>query len=268
MIEHDDSDYGIDEQPPDNQGFGIGRRTALKTGAVGLADLTGFATTSAAHHQPGHRGGAGTAPGGSGANQFRFAGEEWHFMYASSEPGENTSDSVTLLQLNDVKKSNNWHDLLVFQPSIESSLVTDIGLTGDHDRSRAAAGVLGWIEVTQTGEEDWQMVTVDDDLVDPPELSEIDEEGNLVRSTERLLELARGVVAYNTRDFQAEWDLREITEAIDELDVDDILDTDWDNLFLDLYLKTRSANSFNYTKTVLAGTHDVRLRGAARFRRR
>ena len=183
-------------------------------------------------------------------------------MYASSDEGENTSGIETLLQLNEVKKSSSWQDSLVFQPSIESSLVTDVGLTGDYDRSRAATGVLGWIEIRESDGGDWQMVTVDDDLVAPPDASEIDDEGSLVGDTERVADLARGVVAYNTRDFQAEWDLREITEAIEELDEDDILESDWDELFLDLYLRTRSANSFNYTKTNLPGTHDVRLRGA------
>lgn len=260
-----DNGEGSTEDRHATAGYSIGRRGALKGGAVGLAALAGFASNAAAHHKDGHGdGGGGGGGGGSGANQFRFAGEEWQFMYASSESGENTSEVVTLLELDEVKKSNSWQDSLVFQPSIESGLVTDVGLTGDYDRSRAAAGVLGWIEVRESGGDDtaWQMVTVDDDLVAPPTETEIDAEGGFVGGTERIADLARGVVAFNTRDFQAEWDLRQITDAIETLDDDEILDTEWEELVLDLYLRTRSANSFNYTKTNLPGTHDVRLRGA------
>ena len=263
MNEKDTRERGINDQTATRGGFSINRRTALQGGALGLAALSGFATNAAAHHRPEHsRDNGGGSNGGSGANLFRFAGEEWHFMYASSAAGENTSGIETLVQLDEVKKSNSWQDSLVFQPSIESSLVTDVGLTGDYDRSRAGAGVLGWIEIRESDGGDWQMVTVDDDLVAPPDASEIDDEGSLVGDTERVADLARGVVAFNTRDFQATWDLREITEAIEELDEDDILESDWDELFLDLYLKTRSANSFNYVKTNLPGTHDVRLRAA------
>ncbi|WP_336001192.1 hypothetical protein [Halorientalis halophila] len=264
MSKHDDLDGDIDERAADRDGFGLNRRTALKGSVVGLAALTGFASNAAAHHRDGHGGsqGGSGSPGGSGANQFRFAGEEWQFMYASSDPGANTSEVRTLMRLDDVKKSTSWQDSLVLQPSIESSLVTDVGLTGDYDRSRAAAGILGWIEIRESAGGDWQMVTIDDDLVAPPTETEVDADGEFAGTTERVAELARGVVAFNTRDFQAQWDLREITEAIETLDQDDILETDWDELFLDLYLRTRSANSFNYTKTNLPGTHDVRLRGA------
>jgi len=266
-----------DEDGTDSQdSFAFDRRSALKGGALGLAALTGFASNAAAHHNPGHGGGSGGSGGGggdSGANQFRFAGEEWHHLYASSEPAENSSEIVTLLRVDGVKQSNSWQDSLTFQPSLESSLVTDIGLSGDEDRSRAAAGVLGWIEIAgdTTGGE-WQMVTVDDELVDPPGTDEIDAEGDLVGDTGRKYDLARGIVGFNSRDFRAEWDLTEITEAIDdlqealeELDEDDeteLEETDWDELFLDMYLRTRSTNSFNFTKTNVPGTHDVRLRGA------
>ncbi len=267
MTDHNDT-------TPTSNG-GIDRRTALKGGAVGLAALTGFATNAAAHHDPGHGGGGGGGGGGdSGANQFRFAGQTWDHMYASADDDtENASEIKELLRLEDVKKSNSWQDSLTFLPSIESCLITDIGLTGDEDRSRAAAGVLGWVEIRESGggPEDWQMVTVDNDLVDPPQQSEIDEEGNLVGETERKFNLARGVVGYNTRDFHAEWDLTEITEAIEELqeaveylDEEDEyeFDSDWDELFLDMYIQTRSANTFNLTKTNIPGTHDVRLMAA------
>ena len=257
-------------------GFTINRRNAIASGAIGLAAITGLAGNAAAHHQPGHGGGSGGGGGGgdSGANQFRFAGQTWDYMYASADDdNENASEIKELLRLSEVKKSNSWQDSLTFQPSIESSLITDISLDGDEDRSQAAAGVLGWIEIRESGEGDdaWQMVTVDDDLVDPPQQSEIDEEGNLVGTTERKFNLARGVVGFNTRDFRAEWDLTEITEAIEELqeaieydeEEDEYeFDSDWDELFLDMYIKTRSANTFNYTKTNIPGTHDVRLMAA------
>ena len=259
MTDEDDS-----EATDATDATNVDRRTALKGGAAGLTalGLGSFTTNVAAHHKSGHGSDSGGTAGGSGANQFRFAGESWQFMYASSEPGQNTSEVRTLLRVDEVKKSNSWQDSLVFQPSVESCLVTDVGLTGDYDRSRSAAGVLGWIEVRESGGGDWQMVTVDDDLVTPPTETELDENGEFNGSAERMAELARGVVAFNTRDFQASWDLREITDAIEELDTDDVLETDWDELFLDLYFKTRSSNSFNYVKTNLPGTHDVRLRGA------
>lgn len=269
MAAKDNRDGRTDDTNESSNGFGLNRRSALKGGAAGLTalGLTGFAANVSAHHRNGHGGGnsgGGGSRGDSGANQFRFAGEEWQYLYASSESEENTSEVVTLLELYDVKKSNSWQDSLVFQPSVETSLITNIGLSGDYDRSRAAAGVLGWIEVREsgTGDDGWQMVTVDDDLVDPPTETEIDEEGGFDGDPERVAELARGVVAFNTRDFEAEWDLREITEAIEDLDEDEILESDWAELFLGSYLKTRSANSFNYTKTNLPGTHDVRLRAA------
>ena len=257
---------GIDGGTASGGGFALKRRSALKSGALGLAALTGFASNAAAHHDPNHGGGNGGDGVGSGANQFRFDGEPFvHFSASTGGEGESTSEIRTLLEVDEVKQSNSWQDSLVFQPSIESSLVTDIGLTGDYDRSRAAAGVLGWVEVREsgTGDDAWQMVTVDDDLVDPPEATEVDEEGEFDAGSGRAAELARGVVTFNTRDFVGEWDLTEITEAIEELDEDDdILDTDWDELYLDLYVKTRSANTFNFVKTNLPGTHDVRLRAA------
>ncbi len=271
MTEETKQNRRNEDQTATSNGFALDRRSAMKGGAIGLAALTGLATNAAAHHQPGHGGGSGGG-GDSGANQFRFAGQTWDHMYASAdEETENASEIKELLRLEDVKKSNSWQDSLTFLPSIESSLITDIGLTGDEDRSQAAAGVLGWIEIRESDGGDWQMVTVDDDLVDPPQQSEIDEEGNLIGTTERKWNLARGVVGYNTRDFRAEWDLTEITEAIEELqeaveylDEEDEyeFDSDWDELFLDMYIQTRSANTFNYTKTNIPGTHDVRLMAA------
>lgn len=273
MTGEDTPERGIDNERSADSGFALDRRTAMKTGAVGLAALTGFASSAAADHKPNHGGGGGSG-GDSGANQFRFAGQTWDHMYASTadNEGQNASEIKTLLEIDNVKCSNSWQDSLSFMPSIESSLITDISLDGDHDRSQSAAGVLGWIEIRgdATGG-DWQMVTVDDDLVDPPQQSEIDEEGNLVGTCERKFNLARGVVGYNTRDFRAEWDLTEITEAIEDLadaveyyDEDDVyeFDSDWDELFLDMYIQTRSANSFNITKTNIPGTHDIRLQSA------
>lgn len=261
---------GQEDASEQAQDGGINRRTTLKGSAAALtaASLTSFASNAAAHHLPSHDGGGGGSDGGGsgvtgGANQYRFDGQSMVHMSASSENDQNSSDLKTLLRVDGVKKSHSWQDSLLLQPSIESSLVTDIGLTGDYDRSRAAAGVLGWIEVRESDGGDWQMVTVDDQLVAPPDETEINEKGEFDAGTSRVAELVRGVIAFNSRDFEGAWDLTEITDAIEKLDEDDdILDTDWSELYLDLYIKTRSANTFNFVKTNLPGTHDVRLRGA------
>lgn len=264
MTEEDDPKRRTGDQKPVRDRFTLDRRTAMKSGAVGLAALTGFASNVAADHKDGHdsKGGGGGSVG-SGANEYRFDGQQMtHFSASTDTSSNNTSEVKELLRVDGVKKSNSWQDSLVLQPSIESSLVTNIGLNDDYDRSRAAAGLLGWVEVRESGTDNWQMVTVDDELVAPPTDTEITNEGAFDGDMARKAELARGVIAFNTRDFEGEWDLTEITEAIETLDDEDVLDTDWSELYLDLYLKTRSANSFNFVKTNLPGTHDVRLMGA------
>ena len=200
----------------------IDRRTALRGGAAGLAalGLGGFTTSVAA--KPGNKknddGGSTTT---SAANQFRFAGESWHIMSASSDAGENTAPVTTLMRVDGVKQSNSWQDSLVLQPSLETSLLTDVTVSGGSGTSQAVAGVLGWIEMKDSGagEDAWQMVTVNDELVDPPTASTITDEGDLDASPGRMRELARGIVAFNTRDLALQWDLEALVEAaLDEVE--------------------------------------------------
>ena len=198
-------------------GKGIKRRTALRGSAAGLAalGLTGFASNAAAHHKEGHHddNDGGGNSGTSAANQFRFAGEDWHIMSAASNSNQQTTEVQTLMRVDGVKQSNSWQDSLVFQPSVESSLMTDVNVSGSDGLSRATAGVLGWIEIKpSTGsEDDWQMVTVDDELVAPPTSDNITSAGDY--TYERIHELARGIVAFNTRDLSLEWDLESLVEA-------------------------------------------------------
>lgn len=328
----------IDDGEPveDESTFGLTpyRRTALKGAGAGLAALGmgGFATTTTAHHKDDHGDDSGGESGGSAANQFRFAGEEWTVARATSDPGERVSDIVTLLELHDVKQSNSWQDSLYLNTSIESSLLTEVQVSGSEDTSRSVAGVFGWIEIRPAGggPNEWRMITADDEQASPPTAAEL--ENILDDQNQGLPNLTKGVVAFNTRDFELEWDLVdlveqamfEVIEALDEIedvygDYSDYQDavagdssysehentlvdagvdpstaesyvsrvgeaytwseyqtmvadaTSWDELeaalldldiFLRAYLKTKSANGFNWVTTGTAGDHDLRLRGA------
>ena len=204
-----------------NDGPAVDRRTALKGGAAGLAalGLTGFAANATADAPKNEAGGGGGDGGGGGsngtsaANQFRFAGENWHILSASSSAGENTTEVQTFMRVDGLKQSNSWQDSLVFQPSVESSLLTDVKVSGGKGSSRAVAGVFGWIEIkpSRGTENDWQMVTVDDELVTPPTADDITDASDY--TYERVHELARGIVAFNTRDLDLEWDLESLVEA-------------------------------------------------------
>lgn len=332
---------GEEIEEPARDGYGLNRRTALKGGVAGLTALGmgGFATSpAAAHHKDGHGGdddGDGGSGGESAANQFRFAGEEWTVARATSDSGNRISDIVTLLELNGIKQSSSWQDSLYLNTSVESSLLTNVKLSGGADRSRAVAGVFGWVEISEAGEGDWQMITADNETTDPPTAGALEE--ILDDREQGLANLTKGVVAFNTRDFELEWDLMELIEqamleviqAIDELreiydDIDDyydnrvVLDGSFDeheaglvddgmdpglardfvdslvllyedaggweayqddvaaaedfadleamlldlDIFLRAYLKTKSANGFNWVTTGTAGEHDLRLRGA------
>ncbi|MFB6139415.1 MAG: hypothetical protein ABEJ26_03160 [Halosimplex sp.] len=238
-----------------DDGNGIKRRTALKGSAAGLAalGLSGFATNAAASPKKDSGGNDGT----SGANQFRFAGEDYHIMSASSAAGENTSPVETLMQINGVKQSSSWQDSLVFEPSVESSLMTDVKVSGNDGFSRAAAGVLGWIEIRPSGAGDdaWQMVTVDDELVDPPTASNITDEGDLSGDSDRIDELARGVVAFNTRDLALEWDLESLVEAA-VAEVESVVETLQENYTWSEYQGyVASHNGYNRHESWLA-SHD------------
>ena len=230
------------------------RRTAMKAGTVGLAALGTFTTNAAAHHKAGH-GGSDGGGGTSAANEFSFAGENFHVMKTVSEPGEETVVRE-LMRVEDVKQSNSWQDSLLLQPSVETSLLTDVEVSGTEDASRAFAGVLGWVEIRgdATGGR-WQMVTVDDGLVDPPQSGDLFDSGNV----DRAQEIAQGVVAFDTRDLALEWDLTAITDQITDFDEEAVED---DDLFLDVYMRTKSANSFDWVKTDTGGTNDVRFMGA------
>ncbi|MDS0283274.1 hypothetical protein [Haloarcula onubensis] len=204
----------------------LDRRTALRGAGAGLAALGLGSFTANVAAKPGNGNGGGNdkdggSVGTSAANQFRFAGERWHILSASSDAGQNTSPVETLMRIDGVKQSNSWQDSLVFQPSLETSLLTDVSVSGGSGSSTAVAGVLGWIEMRDTGagEDAWQMVTVNDDLVEPPTASNITDEGGLDASSPgRVRELARGIVAVNTRNLGLEWDLEALVEAaLDEV---------------------------------------------------
>lgn len=252
----------MDEQTPEDErrtddrtsGLTTSRRTAMKAGTVGLAALSSFAANAAAHHKDGH-GDDGGSGGGSAANEFRFAGEDFQVMKSVSEAGEETVIRE-LMRVDAVKQSNSWQDSLLLEPSVETSLLSDVEVNGSEDESRAFAGVLGWVEIRgdATGGA-WQMVTVDDRLVDPPESGQLFDSGNV----DRAQDIAQGVVVFDTRDLALEWDLTAITDEIDDFDEEEVED---DDLFLDIYMRTKSANSFDWVKTDTGGTNDVRFMGA------
>lgn len=191
-----------------NSGLTTSRRTAMKAGTIGLAALGTFTTNAAGHHKDGHGGSDGGGSTISAANEFRFAGEDFHVMRTVSEPGEETVVRE-LMRVDDVKQSNSWQDSLLLQPSLETSLLADVEVGGTEDASRAFAGVLGWVGIrgSATGGQ-WQMVTVDDGLVDPPGSGDLFDIGNV----DRAQEIAQGVVAFDTCDLALEWDLTGITD--------------------------------------------------------
>jgi len=221
---HDEAQSG--EELSTNTRLPVDRRTALRGAGAGLAalGLGSFTANVAAKPGNGNGGGKQNDSGSlatSAANQFRFAGESWHIMSASSDTGQNTSPVETLMRIDGVKQSNSWQDSLVLQPSLETSLLTDVSVSGGSGSSLSIAGILGWIEIKDSGagEDAWQMVTVTDDLVDPPTASNITDEGGLdASSPTRVRELAQGIVAFNTRNMELEWDLEALIEAaLDEV---------------------------------------------------
>src|SRR6056297_3405595 len=153
-----------------NTRFPVDRRTALRGAGAGLAALGLGSFTANVAAKPGNGNGGGNDKdsgtlGTSAANQFRFAGESWHILSASSEARQNTSPVETLRRVDGVKQSNSWQDSLVFQPSLETSLLTDVSVSGGSGSSTAVAGILGWLEIKDSGagEDAWRMVTVTDD---------------------------------------------------------------------------------------------------------
>jgi hypothetical protein len=255
MTEQKEPNEKTDERTPVTDGLALDRRTALKGGAAGLTALGmgGFMTTSA----------VADPDGGDGANQIQVAGATWdHFEGVATSDGA-AAEVVDLLRIDGVKQSNSWQDSLVFNPSLETSLLTDAKLKGGADESETFAGVLGWVEIRDSDGGDWQMVTLDDELRKPPgeddlaDLLTFDEEIDLA-DPDGIPELAQGAVAFNARALELEWDLTAIMEAIED-GTDETVEEE--ELFLDIYLRTRSANTFNFVKTDTGGTHDVRVRG-------
>lgn len=111
----------------------IGRRTALKGGAAGLAAL-GLGTL-----------GAGTAAAES-ADKIYTTGSTLEKLDAEQKnSGDTNSGPVTLLS-GEVKLSTPT-DLLIYT-TMETSLFTSVKQKGKKDdASRAEAGVYGWIEI-------------------------------------------------------------------------------------------------------------------------
>lgn len=235
MTEQADDETSNDEEVPARGGLTVGRRNALKGGAVGLAALglgaigTG---TVAGDHDP--------------ANKVAAAGSDTKIAEVAKNNSDNISTFHTFLGPFEMKTSGDEKQSLVFQPTIESSLFTDVKVKGNDTASTAKAGVLGWIELKgDTTGDVWQMVTAEGNYVDPPS-----DPSALADAFETLDGdndwPVRGVVGFNTRDFKLETDLTK--------------ETDGD--LLALYLRTRSANAFTWIARPVNGTNTVRLRGA------
>jgi len=227
------ADDTTDEQST-NSGPALDRRTTLKGGAVGLAALGLGALgsgTAAADHDP--------------ANKVAAAGSDMKIAEVAKQNSENISEFYTLLGPFDMKTSGDEKQSLVFQPTIESSLFTDVKVKGNDTSSTAKAGVLGWVEIKgdATGD-NWQMVTADGNYVDPPQ-SPSDLADAFTTLDGNSDWPVRGVVGLNTRDFKLETDLTTATDAD----------------LLALYLRTRSANAFTWVARPVNGKNTVRLRG-------
>lgn len=249
----DDTTNGLD--------FGMNRRTALKTGAVGLSaiGLGGLTGSSVVANDP--------------ANKPAAAGSTVDIL--SSAEGSGASKVETLLELNNVKTSGSEQDTLVFQPTIESSIFTRVSSDGTKNGNKnkdkdgtsgwdsvATAGVLAWIEVAgdETGGA-WKMVDVEGNITDE---DPIQNESDFVDSDGNLTGVADSVVVFNSRDFKLEWDIQELIDDVKELqrNVDNVEETEEYDLLLDLLMRTRSANGFNWLVRPINGVNDVRLRGA------
>lgn len=244
----------------DEKASGIDRRTTLKGGAAGLGMLAlgGFGSQSvAAEHEPANK----PAAAGSSVDVF------------SSPEGSEGSTIQTLLEIPNVKTSGSEQDTLVFQPTIESSLFTRVESDGktkgnkDKDTSGtdgwdsvANAGILGWIEVNgdETGGE-WQMVDIEGNLTDEPPIETPDD---LVDADGNLSGVADSVVTFNSRNFKLEWDVQDLIDAVQELQEELYDESEEFDLLLDLLMRTRSSNGFNWIVRGINGVNDIRLRGA------
>ncbi len=253
-----------DEQDSERQstatGTGIGRRAALKGGAAGLGVLAlgGLGSTPvAASHEPANK----PAAAGSTVDVF------------SSPAGSTGSTVQTLLELPNVKTSGSEQDTLVFQPTVESSLFTRVESDGKGNGKKkkdtsgtegwdsvAAAGILGWIEIRgdETGGS-WKMVDVEGHITDQAPL---EAPSDFVDADGTLSGVSESVVAFNNRNYKLEWDVQDLIDAVKELQETVYDESEEFDLLLDLLVRTRSSNGFNWIARGVNGVNDLRLRGA------
>lgn len=233
----------------------VDRRTALKGGAAGLAaiGLGGFAS--------------GSAVAGHSANKVAAAGSDVTALRVESANGRNISRIGDLLGPLEVKTSRNPSQALSLQPTIESSLFTNVFLDKDPDadetgdESEAEAGVLGWIEVNgdATDGQD-KLVTVTGDLVDAPEnAADLIEGGGSQNSfvdtgpgDESLIasEYRAGVVAFDTRAYRMQWNWEDPEDDDEEVDDEE----------MEAHLRTRSAHGFGWIAPV-QGDNTITFKG-------
>lgn len=250
------TDRDIDDE---TDRLSIERRTALRGGAAGLGllALVGIGTSPvAASHEPANK----TSAAGSTVDVF------------SSPTGSTGSTVETLLEIPNVKTSGSDQDTLIFQPTVESSVFTRVESDGTNNGKKkdkdgtegwdsvANAGVLGWIEirVDATGGS-WRMVDVEGHVTEDPPLETpgdfVDDDGNLSG-------VAQSVVTFNSRSFKLEWDVQDLIDAFHDLQETVDGETEEFDLLLDLLIRTRSANGFNWIARGVNGVNDLRLRGA------
>ena len=242
-------------------GFTPDRRSTLKgLGAAGLALAFGGASTGTvvADHNPANK------PAAAGSTVDIFA----------SPAGTDGSTVQTLLEIPGVRTSGSDQDTLVFQPTVESSVFTRVESDGGGGRgnknkdkdgtdgwdSVANAGILGWIEIRGDATDgSWKMVDVAGHITDQPPLETpsdfVDSDGNLSG-------VADSVVTFNSRSFKLEWDIQDLIDAVNELQETVYEESEEFDLLLDLLMRSRSANGFNWIARGVNGVNDLRLRGA------
>lgn len=260
MTGTDNGKQRTDSDRTADRGFPVGRRATLKGGVAGLGLLAlgGVgATPVAASHEPANK----TSAAGSTVDVF------------SSPTGSTGSTVRTLLEIPNVKTSGSEQDTLVFQPTLESSLFTRAKSDGTNNGKKnkdkdgtagwdsvANAGVLGWIEIRgdATGGS-WRMVDVEGHVTDEPPLETasdfVDADGNLSG-------VADSVVTFDSRSFKLEWDVQDLIDAVQDLQETVYGEAEEFDLLLDLLVRTRSANGFNWIARGVNGVNDLRLRGA------
>lgn len=262
MTDTDSSDdTGTADEQTDRNELTVDRRTTVKAGAAGLGlmALGGLGSTPvAASHEPANK----PAAAGSTVDVF------------SSPTGADGSKVQTLLEIPNVKTSGSEQDTLVFQPTVESSLFTRVESDGGGGKGKkkkdtdgtdgwdsvANAGVLGWIEIRgdATGGS-WKLVDIEGNITDQPALESpsdfVDSDGNLSG-------VADSVVTFNSRNLKLEWDIQDLIDAVKDLQETVYDESEEFDLLLDLLMRSRSANGFNWIVRGVNGVNDLRLRGA------